>query len=45
VLSAEDSTVMAKEDHHGGPALPQRAEARWFAIGVRECYSSQLAAE
>jgi hypothetical protein len=45
VLSAEDSTVVAKEDHNGRSALPQRAEARWFAIGVRERYSSQLAAQ
>jgi hypothetical protein len=45
VLSAEDSTVVAKEDHYGRSTLPQRAEARWFAIGVRECYSSQLTAE
>jgi hypothetical protein len=45
VLSAEDSTVMTKKDQHGGTALPQGAEARWFAIGVRERDSGQLAAE
>jgi hypothetical protein len=45
VLSAEDSTVVAKKDHHGGTALPQGAEARWLAIGVRERDSGQLAAE
>jgi hypothetical protein len=45
VLSAEDSTVMAKEDHYGRSTLPQGAEARWLAIGVRECDSGQLAAE
>ncbi len=45
VLSAEDSTVMAEEDHHGRSSLPQRAEPRRFAIDVRECDSGQLAAE
>ena len=45
VLSAEDSTVVAKEDHDGGSTLPQGAEARRVAIGVRECDSGQLAAE
>ena len=45
VLSAENSTVMTKEDHHGRSALPQGAEPRWLAIGIRERYSSQLAAE
>ena len=45
MLSAEDSTVMAKEDHHGGSTLPQGAETRRLAIGVWECYSGQLAAE
>ena len=45
VLSAEDSTVVAKKDHHCRLAFPQRAEARWLAIGVRECDSGQLAAE
>jgi hypothetical protein len=45
VLSAEDSTVMAKEDHYGRRGLPQGAEACWFTVGVRECYSGQLAAE
>lgn len=45
VLSAEDSTVMTKEDHHGRPSLPQGAEASRLAIGVRECDSCQLAAE
>ncbi|HET9164977.1 MAG TPA: hypothetical protein VFP11_03190, partial [Candidatus Angelobacter sp.] len=45
VLSAENSTVMTKEDHHGRSALPQGAETRWLAIGIRERYSGQLAAE
>jgi len=36
---------MTEKDHNGRPALPQGAEARWLAIGVRECDSSQLAAE
>jgi hypothetical protein len=35
VLTAEDSTVVAKEDQHRGPALPQGTEACWVAIGVR----------
>ena len=45
VLSAEDSTVVAKEDHDGGSTLPQGAEASRIAVGVRERYSGQLAAE
>ena len=45
VLSAEDSTIMTKKDHHGRPGLPQGAEARRVAIGVRECDSGQLGAE
>ncbi len=45
VLSAEDSTVMPKEDHHGGSGLPQRSEPRLLAVGVRERYSGELAAE
>ena len=44
MLSAEDSTVMTKKDHHGRSTLPQGAEPRRLAIGVRERYSSQLAA-
>ena len=39
VLSAEDSTVVTKEDQYCGAALPQGAEARWFAIGIWERYS------
>jgi hypothetical protein len=35
VLSAEDSTVVTKKDHHGRSALPQGSEPRRFAIGVR----------
>jgi hypothetical protein len=45
VLSAKDSTVVAKKDHDGRPVLPEGAEASWFAIGVREHDSGQLAAE
>lgn len=45
VLSAEDSTVMPKEDHHGGSGLPQRSEPRRFAVGVRKRYCGELAAE
>jgi hypothetical protein len=35
VLTAEDSTVVAKEDQHRWSALPQGTEACWVAIGVR----------
>lgn len=35
VFSAEDSTVVAKEDEHCWSALPQGTEARWIAVGVR----------
>lgn len=45
MLSAENSTVMTKEDHHGRSSLPQGAKPRRLAIGVRERDSSQLAAE
>lgn len=45
VLSAKDSTVVAKEDHDGGSTLPQGAEASRIAIGVRKRDSGQLAAE
>lgn len=45
VLSAEDSTVVPKKDHHGRSAFPQGSKARRLAIGVRERYSGQLAAE
>lgn len=45
VFSAEDSTVVTKENHYGRPGLPQGAEPRRLAISVRERDSSQLAAE
>jgi hypothetical protein len=45
VLSAEDSTVMAKEDHHGRSTLPQGAKTRRLAVGVRKRNSGKLAAE
>ena len=45
VLSAEDSTVVAKKDHHGRPSFPERAETGRLAIDIWECDSSQLAAE
>jgi hypothetical protein len=45
MLSAEDSTVMAKEDHHGRPALPQGTQPSRLAIGVRERDSGELAAK
>ena len=45
VLSAEDSTVMTKKDHHGRPTLPQGAEPRRFAVSIRERDSGQFAAE
>jgi len=45
VLSAENSTVMPKKDHHGRSAFPQRSEPRRPAVGVRKRDSGQLAAE
>jgi hypothetical protein len=45
VLSAEDSTIMTKKDEDCRPSLPQGAEPRRVAVGIRERYSSQLAAE
>ena len=39
VLSAEDSTVMPKENHNRRSALPQRSEPRRFAVNVGESYS------
>lgn len=45
VLSAKDSTVVSKENHHGRLRLPQRSETRWLAVDVGKGYSSQLAAE
>jgi hypothetical protein len=45
VLSAKDSTIVTKKDHHGRPSLPQGAEPRHVAVGVRKRNSSQLAAE
>ena len=42
VLSAEDSTVMAKEDHHGRTGLPQRSKARRLAVDIGECDSGQF---
>ena len=45
VLSAEDSTVMAKEDYHGRPGLPQRSKARRLAVDVGKCDSGQFAAQ
>jgi len=35
MLSAENSTVMPKKDHHGRSTLPQRSEPRRLAFGVR----------
>jgi hypothetical protein len=45
VLSAKNSTVMPKKDHHGWSGFPQGSEPRRLSIGVRKSYSSQLAAE
>ncbi|HWS18194.1 MAG TPA: hypothetical protein VN223_09270, partial [Candidatus Elarobacter sp.] len=45
VFSAEDSTVVAKEDEHRWSAMPQGTEARWIAVGVRQRNLGQLAAE
>ena len=35
MLSAEDSTIVAKEYQHGRSALPQRTEARGIAVDIR----------
>jgi len=35
MLSAEDSTIVAKEDQHGRSALPQGTEARGISVGIR----------
>jgi hypothetical protein len=35
MLSAEDSTVVAEEDQHGGAALPQRTQARGISVDIR----------
>jgi hypothetical protein len=35
MLSAEDSTIVAKEYQHGRSALPQRTEARGISVDVR----------
>jgi hypothetical protein len=45
VLSAEDSTVMAKKYHDRRTALPQRAEAEGVSVNVWQRDSGQLAAE
>jgi hypothetical protein len=45
VLSAEDSTVMPKEDHHGRPTFPQGAQAGRLAVSVRKRDFGELAAE
>jgi hypothetical protein len=45
VLSAKDSTVMAKEDHHGRSAFPQGAKPCRLAVGIRKRNSCELAAE
>jgi len=35
MLSAEDSTIVAKEDQHGWSALPQRTETRSVSVDIR----------
>ena len=45
MLSAEDSTVVAKKDDHGRSSLPQGAKARWIAVGVWERDPGEFAAE
>jgi hypothetical protein len=45
VLSAEDSTIVPKKDHHGRPRFPQGSETSRLAIGVWESYSGELAAQ
>jgi hypothetical protein len=45
MLSAEDSTVVPKKDHHGRSAFPQRSEPRRLAVGIGKHNSRELAAE
>jgi hypothetical protein len=45
VLTAEDSTVMAKKDHRSRPACPQASEADGVAVNIGKRDSGQLAAE
>jgi hypothetical protein len=45
MLSAEDSTIVAKKDQYGRSALPQRTEASRLAVDIRERDWCQLAAE
>jgi hypothetical protein len=35
MLTAEDSTIVAKEDQHRRSALPQRTETRGIAVDIR----------
>jgi hypothetical protein len=35
MLTAEDSTIVAKEDQHRRSALPQRTEASGIAVDIR----------
>lgn len=37
VLTAEDSSVMTKENYHRRALLPQRPEAQLAVIGIRQC--------
>jgi hypothetical protein len=45
MLSAKNSTVMAKEDKHRRRVFPERTQARGFAFGIGERDARQLAAE
>ena len=36
VLAAKNSSIVAKKDDHGRPAFPERAEAGFAPIGIRQ---------
>jgi hypothetical protein len=45
VLSAEDSTVVAKENEDGGIIFPERTEAEVIARGIRKGDAGESLAE
>jgi hypothetical protein len=45
VLAAKDSAIVAKKNDDGGLALPQKAQADFAAVGVREDDVCKLLAE
>jgi hypothetical protein len=45
VLAAKNSAIVAEKNNNGGLALPQRTQADFLAIGIRENDVSELLAE